>query len=206
MRYLHTNDDGSVGVWATIPIKIIREDSLEFKVLGVRRRKGRCYLYGGWANGLGEEIDVGDDSTDVSDLASDTLPGYTLVFPEFDKDILAKLHPDLQVRIVGSRPIVRKELMNDYTFRGAWIDTGTKIDVDMVKARDIWRDKMREARAPILADLDTQYLKADETADTQLKTTIVEQKQVLRDITAIPEIEAAETPEALKAIWPAELG
>jgi len=57
-----------------------------------------------------------------------------------------------------------------------------------------------------LAELDAQYLRADEDGDAQAKRDIVAQKKALRDMTAAPEIEAATTPEALDAFWPTQLG
>ena len=91
------------------------------------------------------------------------------------------------------------------TFRGAWeVNAGTGIiSVDMAAARDIWRDKIRQARVEPLAALDTAYMKALETgADT---TAIVEAKQALRDAPNDPAIDAATTPDELKAVKPAGL-
>lgn len=93
----------------------------------------------------------------------------------------------------------------DRTFRNAWKGNGSEIVVDMGKARSLWRDRMREARAPKLAKLDVEYQKADEAGDAQRKTQIAAQKQALRDVTADPSIEAAKTPEDLKAVWPVVL-
>ena len=91
------------------------------------------------------------------------------------------------------------------TFRGAWeanADTGV-ISVDMAAARDIWRDKIRQARTEPLAALDTAFMKALETgADT---TQITADKQALRDAPAHPAIDAATTPEELVAVQPAGL-
>lgn len=82
------------------------------------------------------------------------------------------------------------------------------IKVNMVKAREIWKDKMRAARAPILADLDALYQRADEfgAAGEAVKARIAQDKQRLRDVTLDPGIQAAATPEELKAVWPAVLG
>ena len=95
---------------------------------------------------------------------------------------------------------------SDRTFRGAWEVTGTEsgvIDVDMALAKDIWRDKIRQARKEPLDALDTAYMKALETgADT---TQIVTDKQALRDAPADPAIDAAATPEELKQVQPAGL-
>ncbi len=77
------------------------------------------------------------------------------------------------------------------------------ISVDMNKARAIHRDRMRAARAPKLTALDVAFQRALETgSDTSI---IVAQKQALRDVTSDPAIEAAQTPEELKAIWPTAL-
>lgn len=91
------------------------------------------------------------------------------------------------------------------TFRNAWeanADTGI-ISVDMAAAKDIWRDKIRQARIEPLAALDTAYMKALETgADT---ADIVAAKQALRDAPSDPAIDAATTPAELKAVQPAGL-
>lgn len=87
------------------------------------------------------------------------------------------------------------------TFREGWeANADGTITVNMTKAKDIWRDKIREARKPELAKLDTAFMKAQETgADT---TAIVAQKQALRDAPAHADIDAATTPDELKAVQP----
>ncbi len=87
----------------------------------------------------------------------------------------------------------------DRTFRNALKNDLTH---DMGKAREIWRDKIRQARARILQALDIEYQRADEVGDTDRKRAIVATKQALRDATDDPRIEAAQTPEELKAVWP----
>lgn len=202
MRYVHTNDDGSVGVWACLPLAVVDTDGVRYKVLGLRRPNGRCVLDCGNAEKhLGISIDLGDDTVDVSDITE--IPGFTIEWPDFAY-IKAKLPPDIGAKVASHRPISRAEIITDRTFRAAWEDTG-KIDVNMPKARDIHRDRLRAIRAPLLADLDTQYMRADETGDAILKAEIAAKKQALRDITDDPAIEAAKTPEELKAVRPAIL-
>lgn len=87
-------------------------------------------------------------------------------------------------------------------FFTAWKPDGAGVSIDMPKARDIWRDRIREARAPLLTALDVEYQRADEQGDATAKRSIAARKQVLRDAPAHPDIEAAATPEALKAVWP----
>ena len=78
------------------------------------------------------------------------------------------------------------------------------ITVNMAKARDIHRQRLREARAPLFNALDVAFQRAMETgADT---AEIVAKKQALRDVTADPAIDAAQTTDELKAVWPTVLG
>ena len=76
------------------------------------------------------------------------------------------------------------------------------ITVDMTKAKDIWRDKIREDRKPKLADLDVQYMRAVENDDATEKAAIATKKQSLRDATADSRIDAATTPDELKLVDP----
>ena len=87
-------------------------------------------------------------------------------------------------------------------FRGAWTLSGSVISEDLTKAKEIFADKIREARKPLLEALDTDYMKALETgADT---TQIVADKQALRDA---PTAGASASSIAdLKAAWPSACG
>tara|TARA_R110000868_G_scaffold348448_1_gene609558 strand:+ start:4107 stop:4460 length:354 start_codon:yes stop_codon:yes gene_type:complete len=97
------------------------------------------------------------------------------------------------------------EVPAERTFRGAWeanADTGV-ISVDMAPAKDIWRDKIRQARIEPMAALDTAFMKALETGAST--TQIVADKQALRDAPSHADINAATTTEALTAVQPAGL-
>lgn len=99
------------------------------------------------------------------------------------------------------------EIPNERVFRDAWTFGANPEDgvitVDMDKAKQIWRDKIRLARTSALEALDTEFMKALETgADT---SAIVAKKQALRDAPSDPEIDQAETPLDLKSIHPAGL-
>jgi len=93
----------------------------------------------------------------------------------------------------------------DRTFRNGWAWVGDKVGHDMEKCREIWREKMRIARKPKLEALDVAFTQALEVDDKTEQSTVVAQKTALRDVTDLPEIEAAMTPDELKAIWPEEL-
>lgn len=80
-----------------------------------------------------------------------------------------------------------------------------KITVNMDKARGIHRERLRAIRQPLLDALDVEYQRADESGDANGKKAIAAKKQALRDVTKDPAIDAAMTPEELKAAVPAAL-
>lgn len=77
------------------------------------------------------------------------------------------------------------------------------IIVNPDKAKAIWKDKWREARKPLLASLDIEFMKAVETADAEKQAEIASKKQALRDVTQTEII--GNTPEEIKAVWPSVL-
>ena len=105
-----------------------------------------------------------------------------------------------QVPVVSWRFVEESEVPTDRTYRNAWRDTGGRIEHDMVHARELHRNLLREARAPRLAALDLAYLQADEAHDQFDKTAIAQEKQRLRDVTLDPRIEAAQSIAELQAI------
>jgi hypothetical protein len=80
------------------------------------------------------------------------------------------------------------------------------INVNMTKARVIHMDAIRVVRNAELAAKDVPFMRAVEAGDTDAQSTIATEKQVLRDIPATFDITTdVDTPEKLKAKWPAEL-
>jgi len=75
--------------------------------------------------------------------------------------------------------------------------------VDMAKAREIHKDKIRSARIEKLAELDVEFQKALETGAST--TDIVAKKQALRDAPADSGIAAASDTDALKAQWKTDI-
>ena len=74
---------------------------------------------------------------------------------------------------------------------------------DIVKARDIWRNKIRLVRQPLLEQLDIEYLRTlEQNGDVDA---IVSVKQKLRDFPNKPEIENATSIEELREIWDNDL-
>jgi hypothetical protein len=117
------------------------------------------------------------------------------------KDFMAKWRPAMQAEhdLSSAREITLAELPQDRTFRDAW---GHDLKPDIEKSRNIHRDRMRKARAPLLAELDVAYQRADETGDTKAKKDIAAKKAALRDVTKASAIDQAKTVEALLAVWP----
>ena len=90
---------------------------------------------------------------------------------------------------------------SDRHFRGAWSLDGTVISEDMTKAKEIFKDKIREVRGPLLAAEDVVYMKALEVDDTSAKAASVTKKAALRDAPAASAINSASDIAALKAAW-----
>lgn len=86
-------------------------------------------------------------------------------------------------------------------YRGCRVDDGKDVMYDITRARDVRRDQLRRERAPLLAQLDIDVIRAQtESKDAKAVEDAVAEKQRLRDITADPRIEAATTIEELKAV------
>tara|TARA_R100000234_G_scaffold115895_1_gene92313 strand:- start:54 stop:314 length:261 start_codon:yes stop_codon:yes gene_type:complete len=73
------------------------------------------------------------------------------------------------------------------------------IKIDMAKARELHKTKIREARKPLLEALDVEFQKALETGSST--TDIVAKKQALRDAPADSGIDAATDDAGLKSQW-----
>lgn len=79
------------------------------------------------------------------------------------------------------------------------------IGINLEKAKDVWRDKIRTARTEKFKQLDVEFMRAVETADTDTQTAVAAQKQALRDAPADSAITDATSPDELKNIQPASL-
>ena len=86
-------------------------------------------------------------------------------------------------------------------FRGAWTLSGSVNSEDLTKAKEIFKDKIREVREPLLAAEDVVYMKALEADDSSAKTASVTKKTALRDATDASAISSASDIDALKAAW-----
>ena len=93
----------------------------------------------------------------------------------------------------------------DEQFRNAWVcDTDLNPTICIQKAKEVWREKIRQKRGPVLLDLDVQYMRALESNNDTSE--IVQSKQELRDLPQNPDIESANSIEDLKNVWHNLLG
>ena len=80
------------------------------------------------------------------------------------------------------------------------------INVNMTKARAIHLTEIRRVRNEELEKEDVTFMRAVEAGDTSAQAAVATKKQTLRDIPATFDITTGvDTPEKLKAKWPAEL-
>ena len=85
------------------------------------------------------------------------------------------------------------------------------IGINVNKAKEIHKDKIREVRKPLLQSEDVTFIRAVEADDTDAKTASATRKQQLRDVTNIVDsvtITATDVTgitNELKAVWDADV-
>ena len=70
------------------------------------------------------------------------------------------------------------------------------ITININKAKDITKNRLRDERKPLLEEQDILFMKAQESSEDT--TTIVAEKQRLRDITKL--VDSCATTDELKAL------
>jgi hypothetical protein len=76
------------------------------------------------------------------------------------------------------------------------------ITIDITKAKEVWKNKIRQARKSALEKLDIDFIKAQESSSST--TAIVADKQTLRDLPS--QVDTATTTDEIKAVWNDMLG
>lgn len=85
------------------------------------------------------------------------------------------------------------------------------IGIDILKAKELHKQYIRNARNSILVQKDVEYMRALESGNTKLMTSITAEKQALRDATGIvdnSQINATNVKDvtiALKKVWDEKL-
>ena len=86
-------------------------------------------------------------------------------------------------------------------FRGAWTLEGDVMKEDLSAAKELFKDKIKEARTPLLASEDVAFMMALENDDSSARAASVAKKKALRDATKASAIDAASSIEELTAAW-----
>jgi len=121
-----------------------------------------------------------------------------VVIPTGDvNDAIKDVPEGVEYKIIESVDI-DNDYFNAYEFDA---ELGSKVNIE--KAKAIHLDKFRVARAPKLAKLDIDFMKAVEVNDEEKKTEIIASKQALRDVTLT---QLPDDLAGIKATWPEVLG
>lgn len=77
------------------------------------------------------------------------------------------------------------DIPSDRRLRDAWeLSPQRKVGINRIKAENFVKDRVRAERAPMLEALDVEYMRALESGDSALASTVASNKQILRDVTA----------------------
>lgn len=122
--------------------------------------------------------------------------GVATCIPTGEISIEAVLNKDVP-KGRGARIVEQTSLPNQYNdFYDAWEMDSTSVTVNLTKAKELTKTRLRLERAPLLVAQDVLFQRAQEaSADT---TAIVAEKNRLRDITDLAD--AATTLEQLRAL------
>ena len=103
----------------------------------------------------------------------------------------------------GKTAAAPSTMPSDRHFRDAWVfsEDASAISEDLTAAKVIFKNKIREVRAPLLEAEDVVYMKALEADDATAKAASVAKKKKLRDAPAASAITNAINITALKAAW-----
>jgi hypothetical protein len=124
------------------------------------------------------------------------LGGVSTCIPTGEININAVMDKDVP-KGKGARIVNLADLPNQYNdFYDAWEMDATSVTVNLDKAKELTKKRLRAERAPLLEAQDILFQRALESgADT---TAIVAEKNRLRDVTGL--VDAVTTLEGLRAI------
>ena len=101
----------------------------------------------------------------------------------------------------NSADVSKLTMPKNRDFRGAWTLEGDVMKEDLSAAKELFKDKIKEARNPLLASEDVAFMMALENDDSKAKAASVAKKKALRDATKASAINAASSIEELTAAW-----
>jgi len=101
----------------------------------------------------------------------------------------------------NSADVSKLTMPKNRDFRGAWTLEGDVMKEDLSAAKELFKDKIKEARNPLLASEDVAFMMALENDDASARAASVAKKKALRDATKASAIDAASSIEELTAAW-----
>ena len=104
---------------------------------------------------------------------------------------LSKLALAVVPKGISFKIIDQSEVPSDRTFRNAWKEEGEAVGIDIVKAREVQKDRIRVARAPLMTELDYKQNAGEDVGV---------ERQRLKDFTAL--VDSVSDVEELKAVMP----
>ena len=127
----------------------------------------------------------------------------TLADASEHKDYLIGLGESAAFQAIVTSP----QLPQERYFRPAWRFNGVSVTLDIPACRQRHIDKLRRVRNVKLQDSDADYMRALEQANQTQLDALKNYRQALRDMPQAVNttLQAAATPEAIKAIRPAIL-
>lgn len=138
--------------------------------------------------------------------------GISVVIPTGEVSLDTVLALDVPADATNVEVTDVTSVPNDRTFRDEWVYKGDAdcwqagaVGISKTKARSKHMDRIRAIRDRELAKLDVEYQRADEQANASKKSEVATKKQALRDIPQSFDLTVADSPEALAALWPANL-
>jgi len=122
----------------------------------------------------------------------------------YDPDTeIAKLESTRAIRYPGSRLVTKRQIFAADIpardeFRNAWKDNGSAIAVDIEKAKEITKERLRRERDALFAKNDVALLSAIADNNMQAKMAAISERERLKDITK--RADAAVSIDELKAL------
>jgi len=102
-------------------------------------------------------------------------------------------------------PVNHHDIPADRSYRNAWRHGPDGFWHDMDHAQRIHVERVRQARQPVLDQLDREWHRATGQGRQQDADAIEAQRQRLRDLPSTMDLKHAHTIEELQALWPVEL-
>ena len=123
----------------------------------------------------------------------DTDPLYNCV--RIESPSVENIYAQLPSTAISVREVDESDIPTDRTFRNAW-EYNDGIKVNVPKAKDITKNRLRAERKPLLEAQDILFQRALETGKNTEE--IVKEKQRLRDITK--QVDSLTSLDELKAL------